>query len=261
MIKRILLLLVIFSLAACKNDTNKPREVSSYVERIQNRFPSTLQKVFNAHGGLSNWKSTNTIAFSIDSLGNTETHTADLKSRKILIESDNYSLGFDGENIWITDPNKSFKSNPSFYYNLMFYLYTMPFIISDPDIFYTQRNDTNLKFETYGAIHIGFSRSVGDSPQDEYIIYYNKETFEMVWLAYTVTYFNKKRNNDWRYIKYEDWQTVNGLKVPKTLVWYDVKNDKPDNAMRKVDFFDVKISEKKLDDNYFKAGKNSKYVQ
>ena len=85
----------------------------------------------------------------------------------------------------------------------------MPFIVSDPGTFYTPRNDTTLEFETYGTLHIGFRRSVGASPQDEYIIYYNKQTMEMVWLAYTVTYFSQKRSTDWHFIKYENWQDVN----------------------------------------------------
>lgn len=261
MIKKLPVLLAILGLVACKNDPKEPREISNYIERIQNRFPSTLQKVFDAHGGLDIWKKTQTFQFTIITSDVKETHTTDLKSRKTLIESDVYTIGFDGKNVWIKDDFQKFTGDANFYYNQMFYLFAMPFVVSDPGIFYTERKDTTLEFETYGTLHIGFTRSVGASPQDEYIIYYNKKTMEMAWLGYTVTYFDKKRSKEWHFIKYDKWQEVDGLKIPKTIVKYETKDGKPDKPLNKIDFYEIEISENQPDDNLFEAVDGSRFVK
>ena len=229
--------------------------------KSSSRYPTVLQNIFEAHGGLNNWNSMNTLQFSFDTSNVTETHTTDLKSRKAYIESSAYTIGFDGEHPWIKDDSNTFEGNASFYYNLMFYFYAMPFVISDPGVFYTERKDTTLDFQTYGTLHIGFVRSVGNSPNDEYIIYYNKKTFEMTWLGYTVTYFDKKRSTQWHFIKYNNWQTIDGLKLPKTMVWYDTKNEKPQNPKNKVEFFDVSISPEITNATLFQPIEGAEYVQ
>ena len=266
MIKNLVLLLFFVSFSSCEekskenqtavtnstNSTNLPKSLS--------RYPTVLQNIFKAHGDLNTWNSRNTLQFSFDTSDITETHTTDLKSRKAHIESTAYTIGFDGENAWIKDDNNNFDGNAYFYYNLMFYFYAMPFVISDPGVFYTERKDTTLEFKTYGTLHIGFRRSVGSSPNDEYIIYYNKKTFEMAWLGYTVTYFDKKRSTEWHFIKYDEWQTINGLKLPKTMVWYDTKSEKPQNPQRKVEFFDVSVSSDSTNSSLFEPIEGAVFV-
>lgn len=261
MIKNLVVLLFFVSFSSCEE---KPKEEQTTVTNSTekpSRYPTVLQNIFEAHGGLNNWNSMNTLRFSFDASSTTETHTTDLKSRKAHIESSAYTMGFDGENTWIKDDNNNFDGNAKFYYNLMFYFYAMPFVISDPGVFYTERKDTTLDFQTYGTLHIGFVRSVGNSPNDEYIIYYNKKTFEMAWLGYTVTYFDNKRSTEWHFIKYKDWQTINGLKLPKTMVWYDTKNEKPQKPQRKVEFFDINISPEIANLSLFQAIEGAEFVE
>lgn len=261
MSKNLVLLLFIFVFISCEEKSKKDQSAVAQSTEFSSRYPTVLQNIFKAHGGLNTWKSMNTLQFSFDQSNRVETHTTDLKSRKARIESSDYILGFDGENTWIKDDNSKFEGDANFYYNLMFYFYAMPFVISDPGVFYTERKDTTLDFETYGTLHIGFSRSVGSSPQDEYIIYYNKQTFEMAWLGYTVTYFDRKRSKDWHFIKYENWQTHNGLKLPKTLVWYETKNNKPHKLKNKVEFFDESINLETANQSLFQPIEGSVYVE
>lgn len=261
MIKNLVMLLLFLGFVSCEEKPKENQTTATNSTESTSRYPIVLQNIFNSHGGLNTWDSMNIVKFSIDKSDITETHTTDLKSRKAIVESSAYTLGFDGENTWIKDDNDNFDGNANFYYNLMFYFYAMPFVISDPGVFYTERKDTTLEFETYGTLHIGFSRSVGSSPKDEYIIYYNKKTFEMAWLGYTVTYFDRKRSTEWHFIKYENWQTTNGLKLPKTLVWYETKNNKPQKPKNKVEFFDVSITSETANPSLFHPVKGSVFVQ
>lgn len=261
MIKKLVLLLLFVGFSSCEEKSEENQTTATNPNETSSRYPTVLQNIFKAHGGLNTWNSMNSLQFSFDKLDHVEIHTTDLKSRKAFIESSAYTIGFDGENAWIKDDNNKFNGNASFYYNLMFYFYTMPFVISDPGVFYTERKDTTLEFQTYGTLHIGFSRSVGASPQDEYIIFYNKKTFEMAWLGYTVTYFDRKRSTEWHFIKYDNWQTINGLKLPKTLIWYQTENDKPQNSINKVEFFDVSVTSETKNPSFFQPIEGSIFVE
>ena len=259
--KYVFIFFCLLSVCSCENAPEQKEEVSRKPTSERSRFPSVLQHIFQSHGELNNWEQLKRLSFSVDNSNAREMHTINLKSRNTLIESDVYTIGFDGDNVWLRDDYNNFNGNARFYYNQMFYLFSMPFIVSDPGIFYTERKDTTLEFETYGTLHIGFRRSVGASPQDEYIIYYNKKTMEMAWLGYTVTYFDKKRSTDWHFIKYDGWQEVNGLKIPKTIVKYETVDDKPHKPINTIEFFDVKISEQPIDQTIFDAIKGSRFVE
>ncbi len=82
----------------------------------------------------------------------------------------------------------------------------------------------------------------------------------MAWLGYTVTYFDRKRSTEWHFIKYDDWQTINGLKLPKTMVWYETKNGKPQKSKNKVEFFDVSISPEITSSTLFQPVEGSVFV-
>jgi hypothetical protein len=49
--------------------------------------------VFARHGGIDLWRNAKTLFFSIDE----EVHTSDLKTRKIIINAPEYTVGFDGK--------------------------------------------------------------------------------------------------------------------------------------------------------------------
>lgn len=261
MMKNVLIVFCVLCAINCDNSPKSEKKISRKFQVEQSRFPTVLEQMFEVHGGLNSWEQMKRLEFSFENSNTTERHSVDLKSRKTLIESDAYTIGFDGSNTWIKDDNNTFTIDPKFYFNCMFYLYAMPFVVSDPGIFYTERKDTALEFESYGTLHIGFRRSIGASPQDEYIIYYNKKTMELSWLGYTVTYFDKKRSTDWHFIKYDGWQEVNGLKIPKTIIKYETVDDKPHKPLNTIEFFDVKISEQPIDQTIFDAIKGSRFVE
>ena len=51
------------------------------------------------------------------------------------------SMGFDGKNFWLADEKESYKGDPIFYHNLMFYFYSMPFVLSDKGLRYYDTED------------------------------------------------------------------------------------------------------------------------
>ncbi|TXD84862.1 hypothetical protein ESY86_03975 [Subsaximicrobium wynnwilliamsii] len=265
---KIILIVLSLVFAACKdaNSERKPvgNEQPSEVKstRPSLNYPENLSKVFEAHGGIGTWNAMNTLKFTMDKEGGDEITTTDLKNRKSLIQMPKHHIGFDGENVWLQKADTtSYKGNPKFYYNLMFYFYAMPFVLGDDGIIY--ENIAPLQFEgkSYPGIKISYKAGVGESPEDNYVMYYDSETYQMAWLGYTVTFFTNEKEEAYHFIKYRDWQTLNGLTLPKTLTWYNYENNLPTTKQRDLEFSDVLISEEKMDDSMFNLPEGAEVVQ
>ena len=244
---------------ACKNDAKNNDTVVIHdkvnveaIEAASTKYPANLAEVFEAHGGLDRWKQMNNLCFEIDSRGGKEVHTTDLNNRKAKIEHKEWSIGYNGEDVWLLQNEESaYKGNARFYHNLMFYFYAMPFILADDGINYTDVPATELDGVVYNGIKIGYENGVGDSPEDEYILYFDPETNQMSWLGYTVTYRTNEQSEDWHFIKYDTWQDVNGLLLPEKLTWYNVEDGKPTDERNDLLFKKVTVSDMKLDKTVF----------
>ena len=273
--KLILLLAILLSITACKNDkkttADDPRAEgmeldsteTSNVKEVEKpkEYPAQLQAMFTAHGGLNHWKKMNNLCFEMKGKNGEETHTASLPDRKTKIESKDWSIGYDGKGVWLLKHDLGYEGNPVFYHNLMFYFYAMPFIISDPGTNYETVAPTELDGKIYNGYKVSYNKGVGDSPEDEYILYFDPETNKMAWLAYTVTFKDQKKSDDWHYIKYDKWQDVNGLLLPEKLVWYNVENGKPKGKKMDVKFDKITATETMLDASVFAKPAEAEYVK
>jgi hypothetical protein len=241
-------LLFIFSLvfSSCKNDAKKA--IESTIEKES--FPTVLAKVFEKHGGLDVWKKAQILSFNKGE----EVHTSDLYSRKTVIHSPKYSLGFDGKEVWLSQEGSSgFSGDKDFYYNLYFYFYAMPFVLADDGIMYEKVDDLVFESENYPGYKISFKSDKGTSPDDTYFVYYNPQTFQMEWLGYTVTFFDKKVSEDVQLIKYNKWESETGLLLPKEITWYKMDaNGQPTIPAKPATVFTLPlISEGELSEAFF----------
>lgn len=241
-------LILILAVIAVSCNTKEEKKETNQLE-----YPQDILNVFDAHGGIDKWKSSRTLIFEKGD----EVHKTDLWSRKTVVQSEEYSYGFDGENIWVSDTTK-FKRDPKFYYNLFFYFYSMPFVLADDGITYEKIDDLKHGEINYSGYKISFQKDKGSSPDDNYYLYFNKENNQMEWLGYTVTYFSKKPTSKMNMIRYHDWQTVNGLKLPKSITWYkkDSLGNPTEPSRPPVDFKNVLIGNEVLDNAEFQKPKN-----
>lgn len=264
MIKNILFLsLVLLFSISCKD---KPTETIDYskenLEATTSIYPEDITKVFDAHGGLDVWKTMQSLEFSMQKDDGFEITTTDLKDRYALIEMPKHTIGFDGNSVWMTQKDTtSYKGNPKFYYNLMFYFYAMPFILADDGINYEKTESLVFEGKTYPGIKISYESGIGESPDDEYILYYDSDTHRMAWLAYTVTYFTKEKAKEFNYIKYSEWQEVDGLLLPKTISWYNYENNQPTTKRNDVNFQNISLSTDKMNFRMFQMPDNAQQIQ
>lgn len=225
---------------ACQNDA----QVST-----QRTFPESFESVLNAHGGFQKWDHFQTLSFVIDS---TDQFTVDIKDRREMIKTPTYELGNDGIEIW-SKTDTSFKSDPKFLKNLMFYFYAMPFVLADPGINYSDIPSKTILGRKYDAIKVSFQDRVGLSPKDEYFVYFDKESKQMAWLAYTVTYFSGEKSDKMGWIKYDQWQEVDSIKLPKKLIWHKSNENGPTEVRSERTFREVILSKDTKEVSFYEA--------
>lgn len=257
------LLIALIVLASCKNDK---KDTKKYAEEnldiTTSIYPENVTKVFDAHGGIDAWNEMQSLVFTMEKPNGDEVTTTDLKNRKSLIEMPKHTIGFNGETVWLKHKDTTqYNGNAKFYYNLMFYFYAMPFILGDDGIIYEDAEPLIFEGITYPGLKIAYQAGVGESPEDEYILYYNSETYKMEWLGYTVTFFSKEKSKEFHFIKYSNWQTVNGLVLPETLTWYKYENNLPTEKRNDLKFKNIKLSKDKPESQIFEIPEGATLVE
>ncbi len=255
--KIIIVTLVLSVLFSCKQVSKEEKvevDKTPIEEAIPDRskdFPEDIAKVFQAHGGIQAFDEKNSLVFELSNPEGNEKHTTDLKTRHARIETDKFVLGFDGEEAWIKQDSAYFKGNPRFYHNLMFYFYAMPFVLGDEGISYEKVDDLKVDDVSYPGYKISYGEAVGDSPKDNYFIYYDSQSYKMKYLGYTVTFFSKESSEKISLIEYADWNDVGGLLLPKTLKWRAYKNGVVGDVKSERKFVNASASTEKMDSSIF----------
>ncbi|WP_242203696.1 DUF6503 family protein [Aestuariivivens insulae] len=244
---------------SCKNKKESAlEETQELVSIVNSSYPKNISKVLEAHGGLDLWNSMQSLKFTKGE----EVTNVNLKSRKSLIETPNHLIGFNGKEVWTKEKDTvKYKGNAKFYYNLMFYFYAMPFVLADDGIIYKEAKPLTFEGKTYPGIKVAYKQGIGESPDDEYILFYDQETNKMAWLAYTVTYFSKAKSKSLHFINYREWQTVSGLLLPQSLVWYNTENNQPTTQRSEVLFTHVNVSKERDDDTIFEIPEGAVVVE
>jgi len=251
-----LALLGMFLIVSCNNTEKKektPETSQKETAKVTKTYPEKLQKVFDAHGGIDKWNAAQTLVYDMVKPKNTETHITDLPSRKTRLEGSNFTIGYDGKDVWLSQKDSTaFQGNARFYHNLYFYFYAMPFVLGDDGITYEKVKSLEYEGILYPGFKISYGENVGDSPEDNYFIYYNPETYQMEWLGYTVTYFNGKPSNKISYIRYGDWQKVDGVVLPKVITWHKTdESGKLLDARNSVSFTNVSLTDKTMENKMY----------
>ncbi len=252
-------LLLIVTIISCKQEVKPEKEIKVREEQkeevIPDRsgdFPEDIATVFRAHGGINTFDQMNSMIFEIAKPEGNEKHTIDLKTRYARVETDKFVLGFDGKEAWLEQDSTYFKGNPRFYHNLMFYFYAMPFVLGDDGISYQKVDDLNIDDISYAGYKISYGDGVGDSPKDNYFLYYDKVSGKMKFLGYTVTFFSKESSEKISLIEYAAWNDVNGILLPTTLKWRAYKDGIVGEVKSEINFVNAKIDKKKVSGSLFK---------
>lgn len=262
-----LLLIALVCFASCKdNKTSETVESIDYSEEkldvTTSTYPENITKVFDAHGGIDAWNTMMTLSFTMEKPDGKEVTTTNLRTRDERIDTPNYTMGSVGNTLWLHEKDgKEYKGNAKFYKGLMMYFYAMPFIVGDDGIIYEDTKPLEFEGKSYPGILISYEAGVGASPDDQYIIYYDAETSKMEWLGYTVTFGKDEKSKDFHFIRYNNWQTINGLVLPKSMDWYTYENNAPVKKRNTVEFSNVTVSSKAPNATFFDKPEGAKLIE
>ena len=253
-----------FLVFACKEvpkdkiTTNASEMEVKHVE--ETKYPKELFKVFEAHGGLDQWKTYRTLSFDIPNEGVIEKQVIDLYKRSDKVTTPTFSLGYDGDYVWLLDPSESYTGKPKFYHNLMFYFYAMPFVIADNSINYEEVAPLVVDGVSYPGYKITYNAGVGASSKDHYYLHYDANTFQMKWLGYTVTYFSNETSDKVNWVNYNDWGKVDELLRPKSITWHLVENGELKGPRNTVNFENASLSKTAMPNEFYAKPENGKVI-
>ncbi len=255
--KNLIILFVISNfIFACKQKTG----IADHPQITKIEYPTELIKVFENHGGLDKWKSMKAMSYEIVKEEGNEKQFIDLHNRREHIEASNFTSGFDGKEYWV-EADTSYKGNAKFYTNLIFYFYAMPFVLADEGINYEKTDPIVFEGKSYPGYRISYGDGIGVSPEDEYFIHYDSETHEMAWLGYTVTFFSGKKSEKRSYIRYNDWNKFNGVKLPNSLTWFKMEKGELIEPKKTRNFDKVLVSETSFPDSKFEKTPNAIIIE
>jgi len=261
---KVLITTLAFVVFACKDAPKQEIKMDSLEkmeqEVIQNNYPENLFKVFEAHGGLDKWKEYKTLSFDIQNPEFTETQIIDLYKRTDKISTPDYSLGYDGNDVWLLDKEGRYEGKPKFYHNLMFYFHTMPFVFADSGLNYKEIPALEVDGVTYPGYEISYNSGIGASSKDEYYLHYDADTFQMKWLGYTVTYFSKEDSDKISWINYGEWVKVEELLLPKAITWQVVEHGEIKGPAKTVNFENTSLSKSAMPNDFYAKPENARVI-
>jgi len=106
-----------------------------------------------------------------------------------------------------------------------FYFFGMPFVFADRGAKQESLGKKTFQGKEYEAVKITFAGGTGDTPEDYYVAYIDPATAHLKMVYYVVTYPALRKGRplaelEPHAIVFDEWQTVDGLLVPKSAPFY-----------------------------------------
>lgn len=252
-IKLLAILIPFISISCDQQSKQNEGNVESMTDIYENVIPE-LKVCIEAHGGLEAWQSFGALEYDrLSSSGAGDHSVIDLFSRKDLIKNDTaYTIGFDGTNVWIT-PDKEKMKSPKFFHNLYFYFFALPFVVADPGTNQTYLGEQTFNGSNYKKIRITYGDNVGESPEDQYILWIDAQTNLLSFINYSVTYFDSSRGENYNAAVYSEWKDIQGIKIPGILSSFRWTADSLGEARGSNTFSNVRFSTEVPDQSLFEV--------
>ncbi len=225
------------ALIACQAESNKIKltaepeksELATSERIAPNSFVGAAEKAHHVVGFLAKEH----VRFDIQLFfGGSErlngTITMATNSTGIKIEKkDGSSLVFDGSNSFQT-PDTMPTQGARFALFTWPYFFGMPYKLSDPGTIWNDFDGSDtLNKEAFDVMKLTFEAKTGDSPDDWYVVYTERESHLIRYASYIVTLTKSvaEAESDPHAIEYGDYQVANGIPVARKWKFWGWKAD------------------------------------
>lgn len=185
---------------------------------------SLLDKTLKAHGGLDAFRAFGGMEYTLVdfplSAKSPERLAAlvDLKRRAYLIEGEGYSLGYTPEAAWGAPTIEATGMSPSLIGPGHLYLFLQPFLFGVDGGMVKELGAKDYAGVAYDTFEVRYAAGTGDTPDDTYVVYVDRETGLVKLFHFSVHHPGVKGDAATAPRKamiFEVMQNVQGLSIPK----------------------------------------------
>ncbi|MDA8018707.1 MAG: hypothetical protein MPN21_14795 [Thermoanaerobaculia bacterium] len=137
-------------------------------------------------------------------------------------------MGFDGSEAWLAPADSAFRG-ARFHVLTWSYFLAAPMKLSDAGTHVQPQGELPFLDGTkLAAAKLTFGDGVGDSPDDWYLLYRDRDTKRLAGMAYIVTFgkSQEKAEEEPHAIVYSGWEEVNGVWLSTEWTFYDWTREK-----------------------------------
>jgi hypothetical protein len=190
-----------------------------------------LAEAIQAHGGLDTWQSYARMDYTTKDfpLGANApfdfTQTTDLRNRHHVTHGKGFTSGKNADTAWALPNTEALGIPPAFFESGNFYFITMPFVFADPGVIARDIGQATFQDRTYDLVAITYPAHIGDTPEDDYILYIDAETHRLRMIDFVPT--SAEVNGDTpkedlprKALIFNDWNRYGGLLIPSKATFY-----------------------------------------
>ena len=217
--KKLILILLVITIASCKNKDSKDRIPVEPDNGIGNgaTVPPVLsfsENIEEAHNKAA-FQMQQAVSFDIDlKFGGSQRLNAKVSmttnSTRVKVEkADGSTIIYDGNEMAIS-PKDANSENARFDIFTWQYFFALPFKLTDPGTVWKDTGEKLLDSTNYQTSRLSFENNVGETPDDWYMVYQDPKTRLLKAAAYIVTFNTEKQaaEQNPHAIVYSDFEAV-----------------------------------------------------
>lgn len=196
-----------------------------------------IDRMIAAHGGMADWKAAPTISFTDEfrpgaaKEGMPSHVVVEQGSRRAYIDypDTKMKLTWDGKQCWTE--NWQLPTPPRFLAQLNYYFLNLPWLVKDKGVVLGEPGTQVLPGDPaeYISIHMGFEATIGDTPEDYYILYIDPDSYRLHGYTYIVTYKDALPEgilvSPEHLLVFDELVQVEGLHMPSHYTIYDLDHN------------------------------------
>lgn len=194
-----------------------------------------LESCYREHGGLDRWRFYGAVRYDLtwqmgDRPARVEHHLIALRDRHIVIKSDSYTIGFDGTDCWVAPNLGALQGPPArFWVSTPFYFFGTPFVFADPGVKLESLGSKMYKGREHDVVKVTYKEGIGDTPEDDYVVYVDRLSRQVRLVHYIVTYPALRQGKPIEELErhalvFEEWTEADRLVVPAKGTFYNWKD-------------------------------------